>query len=270
VEAALEECFSGRFGLSGRRVVLEELLHGPELSLFVLTDGVESLLLPSAMDYKRAFDGDKGLNSGGMGSVAPAPGFTAEIKSAFISTILEPTLKGLREEALYFRGVLFFGLILTENGPKLLEYNVRFGDPETQSLMPILPDNFLDLLLSCARGTLEGGTCEPADAASACTVVAVTADYPESSGEAVPVTSLPVEDDHLVAFVAGAAFSEGGQNLVSCGGRVVSVTAWGDSREEAVCAAYRGMEKVSFPGMRWRRDIGGGCSSSASAASQPN
>lgn len=255
-EAALRSCFDGTFGEAGMRVVVEERLEGPEVSIFVLTDGVDHLLLPSARDYKRALDGDLGGNTGGMGSIAPAPAFTGEVQSSFVSSILEPTLEGLRRDALYFRGVLFFGLMLTAEGPKLLEYNVRFGDPETQSLMPLLPDSFARLLLSCAEGRLSKELYKTVPY-HVCSVVAVSGGYPEAPEYGRTIRSLPEEGERLRVFIAGArGIGEDPGTLVTSGGRVLSVTAWADSPGEARGLSYGGLEELSFDGMRFRTDIG--------------
>jgi formyltetrahydrofolate-dependent phosphoribosylglycinamide formyltransferase len=266
VESALRSCFGGAFGEAGYKVVIEELLEGPEISLFVLTDGVDSLLLPSARDYKRAFDGDLGGNTGGMGSVAPAPDFTDAVREAFTADILEPTLSGLRRDGLPFRGVIFFGLMLTPAEPKLLEYNVRFGDPETQSLMPLLPDTFARLLLSCAEGCLSKELCHPAPY-HACSVAAVSEGYPEAPVSGRIIEKLPPSAETFHIFIAGAELkgpklngTDSGRSpgkLISTGGRVLSATAWADTPEKARAASYKGMSGVSFGGMRFRRDIGG-------------
>ncbi len=265
VESALRSCFGGTFGEAGHKVVIEELLEGPEISLFVLTDGVDSLLLPSARDYKRAFDGDRGGNTGGMGSIAPAPECTDAVRKAFTADILEPTLSGLRRDGLPFRGVIFFGLMLTPAGPKLLEYNVRFGDPETQSLMPLLPDSFARLLLSCAEGCLSKELCHPAPC-HACSVAAVSEGYPEAPVSGRIIEKLPPSADMFHIFIAGAELNgaepkgtDSGRSpgkLISTGGRVLSATAWADTPEKARAASYKGMSGVFFNGMRFRRDIG--------------
>jgi phosphoribosylamine--glycine ligase len=257
VEKALDTCFGGGFGDAGRTVVIEELLTGPEVSFFALTDGIDYLLLPSARDHKRALDGDRGLNTGGMGSVAPAPGLSSDIEEAFTKAILLPTLRGLREDAILFRGVLFFGMMLTSKGPKLLEYNVRFGDPETQSLMPLLPSDFARLLFDCARGNLPASLAadREKERLHACTVVAVAEGYPESAKRGDLISLLPPASDHSVSFVSGAELRPDG-SLVTAGGRVLSLTAWGDDAAAARMAAYDLVQRVSFRGMHFRSDIG--------------
>jgi phosphoribosylamine---glycine ligase len=259
VEDALNCCFSGSFGLAGEGVVIEELLEGPEVSIFVIHEGIDSVLLPSAADYKRAFDGDQGPNTGGMGSVAPAPHFTEDVRRAFTSTILAPTLKGLREEGIEWRGVLFFGLILTKDGPKLLEYNVRFGDPETQSLMLLLPDDFASLLSSCSKGSPDFANAansrwESPSGNHACSVVAVAEGYPGPYEKGKEIKMDTQETVGRVCFIAGA--QRQGAKLLTSGGRVLSSSCSAATAGEARKGAYAGIASIRFEGMRYRSDIG--------------
>jgi phosphoribosylamine--glycine ligase len=238
----------------GGEVVVEAFLRGQELSLLVLTDGDTAHALPLAQDYKQAFDGDQGPMTGGMGAVAPVPLLGAEALETVMRTVVAPTLAGLRAEGVTYRGVLFIGLMVTEEGVKVLEYNVRFGDPETQVVLPLLKSDLLELLEATADGRLGEVTPTWSDAASACVVLAAPG-YPGAYTTGLPV-ALPSElEPGTFVFHAGTA-RDGGR-LVSAGGRVLNVVAVRPALAEAVAAAYRTVDRVTLEGAHLRRDIGG-------------
>ena len=238
----------------GGEVVLEAFLTGQEVSLLLLTDGSAVKLLPLAQDYKQAFDGDTGPMTGGMGAVAPVPLLNDAQLATVMKTIVTPTLAGLRAEGMTYRGVLFIGLMVTNTGVQVLEYNVRFGDPETQAVLPLLESDLLELLEATAAGRLAEVTPRWSNQASACVVLAspgYPGGYPTGLPMGLPETLPP--DTHI--FHAGTALA--GKALVSSGGRVLNVVAWAETLAEAVAAAYRGAEAVDFPSAHLRRDIGG-------------
>jgi phosphoribosylamine--glycine ligase len=253
---AVEACFVRReFGVAGSTVVLERKLIGEEASLFVLTDGERFHLLPSAQDHKRAFDGDAGPNTGGMGAYSPAPIVTEAVREQVRRTVVEPVLAGLRDEGMPYRGLLYVGLMLTAEGPQVLEFNVRFGDPETQAVLPRLGGDVAAMLLQAARGELESGSLpEPAHAASAC-VVATAADYPRAGSKGLPITGIEAARAcGALVFHAGTALEAG--RLVTSGGRVLNVVGVGGDLRQALAVAYAGVDALHFEGMRYRRDIG--------------
>ena len=250
-EAALGDMLVNRsFGDSGSRVIVEEMLQGPEISLLALTDGETVVPLVSAMDHKRALDGDRGLNTGGMGAVAPNPYYTESVARATMETICLPTIRAMAAEGCPFKGCLFFGLMLTEEGPKVLEYNARFGDPEAQPVLELMESDLLSALIACREGTLRESDVRFSKR-HACCVVLTSRGYPGSFE-----TGFPIECGDVRASIhfAGVARREG--RLVTAGGRVAGVTAVGGSLEEAIRGAYRGAEAVGFQGKTLRRDIG--------------
>ncbi|MBD5560692.1 MAG: phosphoribosylamine--glycine ligase [Clostridia bacterium] len=240
------------FGKSGERIVVEEFLTGPEVSVLAFTDGSAVAPMVSSMDHKRALDGDQGLNTGGMGTIAPNPYYTEEIAEQCMREIFQPTVDGMREEGRPFKGCLYFGLMLTPDGPKVIEYNCRFGDPEAQVVLPLLETSLLDAMLAVSGGTLDPQTIRNRDK-SACCVIVASGGYPESYGSGFPI-SLPEPGSDEEIFVAGAREQDGG--LVTAGGRVLGVTAVADTLEEAVQKAYGLAEQVRFEGAYMRRDIG--------------
>jgi phosphoribosylamine--glycine ligase len=253
---AVAECLERRaFGEAGREVVIERCLTGEEVSAFAVTDGSTYRLLPAAQDHKRAYDDDRGPNTGGMGAYSPAPCFTAEVEEFVRRAVVERVLEGLRAEGLEYRGLLYAGLMLTAEGPRVLEFNVRFGDPETQAVLPRLGGDLGALLHAAARGELGNApAAEPVHAAAAC-VVAAAADYPRAGSRGAAITGLEIARERgALVFHAGTAREHG--RLVTAGGRVLAVTATGSSLEEAVAGAYRGVDSVHFEGMRFRTDIG--------------
>ena len=238
----------------GKEVVLEAFLSGQEVSLLLLTDGDAVKLLPLAQDYKQAFDGDVGPMTGGMGVVAPVPLLSDAQLREVMDTIITPTLAGLRAEGLSYRGVLFIGLMVTDGGVKVLEYNVRFGDPETQAVLPLLESDLLELLEATAAGRLHEVTPRWSKQASACVVLAAPG-YPGGYPTGLPLELPDTLPENTQVFHAGTALAEG--KLVSSGGRVLNVVAWAETLPEAVADAYRGVAAVDFPNMHLRRDIGG-------------
>ena len=251
--AAIDDCFSGTFGSAGAEVVVEAFLDGEEASFFVLSDGKTALALTSAQDHKRVGDGDTGPNTGGMGAYSPAPVMTEEMVSRTMAEIIEPTIRGMAEMGHPFSGVFFAGLMITEKGPELIEYNVRFGDPECQVLMLRMKSDLLDLLLATAKGELAEKTVEWSDE-SALTVVMASKGYPGSYEKKTPIAALPDDNETLRVFHAGTATVD--ETLVATGGRVLNVTAIGATVSEARDRAYAAVEAVEWENGFCRKDIG--------------
>ena len=239
------------FGASGDRVVIEEFLTGPEVSILCFTDGVTVKPMVSSMDHKRAGDGDTGPNTGGMGTVAPNPYYTPAIAGTCRETIFLPTVRAMAAEGRPFRGCLYFGLMLTANGPKVIEYNCRFGDPETQVVLPLLESDLFTVLRACTAGTL-AETEVKFSSRSACCVVLASQGYPGKYETGFPLTMMPEAAAHT--YIAGAKEKEG--VLVTAGGRVAGVTAVADTLPEAIREAYRLAEGVQFANRYCRKDIG--------------
>ena len=240
------------FGEAGSTVLIEEFLEGEELSVHAVTDGKNLVILPGAQDHKRVGEGDTGPNTGGMGAYAPAPKATPELLQIVQEKILTPTLRGLRERGIDYRGVLYAGLMLTKDGPKVLEYNCRFGDPETQVLLPLIETPLWDLLGAAADGNLSGLSVKIRPGA-AMTVVLAAPGYPAQPilGQSIRIGS-DLPDAHL--FHAGT--QAGSKGLEVAGGRVLAATGWGKDLKTARQQAYARVAEVSFPGMQFRRDIG--------------
>ncbi|MCR5858700.1 phosphoribosylamine--glycine ligase [Mesorhizobium sp. J428] len=252
--AAVDDCFSGSFGAAGEEVVVEEFLTGEEVSAFYLCDGRTALPFGSAQDHKRVGEGDTGPNTGGMGAYSPAPAMTPEIEARVLNEIIEPTLRGMAAMGRPFSGVLFAGLMLTEEGPKLIEYNVRFGDPETQVLMMRLKDDLLVLLSAAADGQLAHMSARWRDDA-ALTVVFAAEGYPAAPRKGTEIRGLEkAAGDGVRVFHAGTALEDG--RLVANGGRVLNVTAAGRTVGEAAAKAYAAVDAIDWPGGFCRRDIG--------------
>ncbi|MDR7028823.1 phosphoribosylamine--glycine ligase [Rhizobium rosettiformans] len=251
--AAIDDCFEGAFGAAGAEVVVEAFLHGEEASFFCLSDGKSLLPLATAQDHKRVGDGDTGPNTGGMGAYSPAPVMTAEMVERTMKEIIEPTMRGMAEMGHPFQGVFFAGLMITEKGPELIEYNVRFGDPECQVLMMRLKSDLLAILHASATGTLDQVTAEWSDD-PALTVVLASKGYPGSYDKATPIASLPEAGDSAKVFHAGTALKDG--QLVATGGRVLNATARGATVAEAQAEAYRLADAVEWANGFCRRDIG--------------
>ena len=239
------------FGASGSRVVIEECLTGPEVSVLCFTDGETVAPMVSSMDHKRAGDGDRGPNTGGMGAVAPNPYYTPEIARTCMETIFLPTVRAMRAEGRTFRGCLYFGLMLTPDGPKVIEYNCRFGDPETQAVLPLLKSNLLTVMQAVTDGTLAQTPVEFSDGASCCVVLASDG-YPKTYQTGFPISVSDEAAPHV--FFAGARQADG--RLVTAGGRVLGVTAVSGSLSGAVREAYRLAGQIGFANKYCRGDIG--------------
>ena len=239
------------FGSSGSQVVIEEFLTGPEVSVLAFTDGKTVVPMVSSMDHKRAHDHDEGLNTGGMGTVAPNPYYTDEIARACMETIFLPTVRAMNAEGRTFRGCLYFGLMLTPNGPKVIEYNCRFGDPETQVVLPLLKSDLLSILRACRNGTLAETAVQFSDEAACCVVMA-SRGYPEHYEKGFAITMPAEVAAHT--YVAGAKCE--GEKLLTSGGRVLGVTATAADLKSAVKKAYERVERVHFDNAFYRHDIG--------------
>ena len=239
------------FGKSGNKIVIEEFLTGPEVSVLSFTDGKTVVPMVSSMDHKRAKDNDEGLNTGGMGTIAPNPLYTPEIAKECMKTIFIPTIEAMKKEGRTFKGCLYFGLMLTPKGPKVIEYNCRFGDPETQVVLPLMKTDLYTVMQAVRNETLSDINVEFYDKA-ACCVIAASGGYPESYKKGCSVTLKDI--DGVTVYHAGTAIKDG--TLVTSGGRVAGITAVGDTLEQAIDAAYGGIDAISFEGMYYRSDIG--------------
>ncbi len=243
------------FGASGNHVVVEEFLTGPEVSVLAFTDGKTLKPMVSSKDHKRALDGDKGKNTGGMGTISPNPYYDDAMAERCMKEIFLPTMNAMNAEGRPFKGCLYFGLMLTPNGPKVIEYNARFGDPETQVVLPRLKSDFADVILAVAEERLAEQPVESTDEAAACVVMA-SGGYPASYPKGLEITGLD-ENGQLpgvTVYHAGTAQKDG--KLVTSGGRVLGVTALGKTLDEALEKAYAAVEKIHFDGAHYRRDIG--------------
>ncbi len=252
-ETTLADMFGGGFGAAGAEVVIEEFMQGEEASFFALTDGTAILPFGSAQDHKRVGDGDVGPNTGGMGAYSPAPVLTPQLQAQVMAEIIEPTVRIMREEGNPYSGVLFAGLMLTADGPKLIEYNARFGDPECQVLMMRLQSDLVGIMLACAKGELAGVEAQFRDE-TALTVVMAAKGYPRTPEKGGAIDLGDAEADGAKVFHAGTALVDGA--LVAIGGRVLNVTAMGASVTEAQAKAYAAVDKITFPTGFCRRDIG--------------
>ena len=244
------------FGKSGSTVVVEEFLTGPEVSVLSFTDGKVVKPMVSSMDHKRALDNDEGLNTGGMGTVAPNPYYTPEVAAACMETIFLPTIAAMNAEGCPFTGCLYFGLMLTPKGPKVIEYNCRFGDPETQVVLPLLRTDLLDIMLATTNGTLETTPVEFAGESAACVILA-SGGYPQKYATGKPISGL--ENGQLPggeAVVYHAGTRQTAEGLVTGGGRVLGVTATAPTLADAVQKAYAAADKIRFEGLHRRSDIG--------------
>lgn len=251
-KAAVRSMMSDRvFGESGARVVIEEFLSGSEVSVLSFTDGETLIPMVSSMDHKRALDGDKGLNTGGMGTVAPNPYYTADIAERCMKEIFIPTIKAMKAEGRTFKGCLYFGLMLTADGPKVIEYNCRFGDPETQVVLPLLESDLFTVMRAVTNGTLKETEVRFKNGAAACVIIA-SGGYPVAYRKGFEIKMDESVKDSV--YVAGAEIKDG--RLVTSGGRVLGVTATAPTLKEALCAAYEKAEKISFKNAFYRRDIG--------------
>ena len=250
-QAVIDMMEGGIFGKSGSRVVIEEFLTGPEVSVLAFTDGKVVKPMVSSMDHKRIGDKDTGLNTGGMGTIAPNPYYTADIADECMKTIFLPTIAAMNAENRTFKGCLYFGLMLTPKGPKVIEYNCRFGDPETQVVLPLLESDLLTIMRACTDGTLAETEVKFADK-HACCVILASAGYPTAYKKGFEITMTP--EAETATYVAGGAMKDG--KLVTSGGRVTGTTAIADSLEDAIKEAYRLSDGVKFEGAYRRSDIG--------------
>ena len=255
-EAAVRTIMEDRaFGDSGSRVVIEEFLTGPEVSVLAFTDGTAIAPMVSSMDHKRAGDGDTGLNTGGMGTVAPNPCYTEEVAKVCMDTIFLPTLAAMRAEGCPFKGCLYFGLMLTPQGPKVIEYNSRFGDPETQVVLPRLQTDFAQIVEAVAKERLSELSIQWSEQASACVVMA-SGGYPGSYPKGIEIHGLDAngQAEGVTVYHAGTKLEDG--KFLTNGGRVLGVTALGDTLEAALNKAYAAVENITFEGAMYRKDIG--------------
>ncbi len=255
-EAGVHEIMDDKaFGDAGNRVVIEEFLTGPEVSVLAFTDGKTVVPMVSAQDHKRALDGDKGLNTGGMGTFSPSRIYTPEIAEECMKTIFRPTIDAMAKEGRPFKGVIYFGLMITAKGPRVIEYNARFGDPETQVVLPRLKTDFIDIINAVIDEKLDEITIEWEDNACVC-VVAASGGYPVKYAKGYEITGLDELSgrDDIMVFHAGTDIKDG--RLVTSGGRVLGVTAKGADLNEAIAKAYEAIKSVNFTDMHYRRDIG--------------
>lgn len=242
------------FGASGNNIVVEEFLTGPEVSVLAFTDGKCVKPMVSSMDHKRALDGDKGLNTGGMGTVSPNPYYTQEVAKECMDKIFMPTINAMNNEGRTFKGCLYFGLMITPKGPKVIEYNCRFGDPETQVVLPRLKTDIIDIFEAIDNETLSDLDVEWSDDACACVIMA-SGGYPKSYPKGIEITGLSNGQlDGVTVYHAGTKLQD--NKLVTSGGRVLGVTALGDTLENALKKSYDAVEKIHFEGAHYRRDIG--------------
>lgn len=271
-KAGIEEMMGQKvFGSAGDKVVVEEYLTGVEASMLCFVDENSIIPMESAQDYKRVFDDDKGPNTGGMGTYSPSLIFTPELEKQIDERILQPTLKGFKADGLDFKGVLFIGLMISDEGPKVIEFNNRFGDPETQSVLARLDSDLFDIFMAVADNRLAEAEIKWSDKKAVC-VVAASGGYPGSYEKGKLIKGLDDVDDDIIVFHAGTKFADmpQGSKCESCeddcelkkaailtsGGRVLGITALGDTHEEAREKAYRNIERISFEGMQYRKDIG--------------
>ena len=247
-----EMLLESKFGAASNKVVIEEFLAGIELSCFVLTDGSSYLTLPMAKDYKRIGEGDTGLNTGGMGAISPVPFLTDEFREKIETQIVKPTIEGLKKDNLPYKGFVFIGLIKVGNEPKVIEYNVRMGDPETEVVIPRIKNDFLAILQAVDEGRLDEIDLE-IDPSVAATVVAVSGGYPEAYEKEKRITGLDEQKDKMI-FHAGT--KQEGNDIKTSGGRVLAVTSFGKDHQEAVEASYKIISKINFERINYRKDIG--------------
>ena len=253
--AVHEAIVDGRFGEAGAQLVIEECLVGPEVSFFVICDGHQGLALPAAQDHKRVFDGDEGPNTGGMGAFAPSPLFSEVLSTRVMTEVVTPVLEGLRAEGSVYRGVLYVGLMLTTDGPKVIEFNVRFGDPEAQVVLPMVESDLAPVLLAAAKGDLSGASWRVTEEPHVGVVVA-SGGYPGRYETGFPIDGLAdaAAVSGVRVFHAGSARREG--VVVTSGGRVLTVVARGTTFANAIASAYRAVEQITFPKIHYRTDIG--------------
>ncbi len=252
---AIVEVFSGKFGSAGNKIILEEKIEGPEVSIFALCDGEKLITLPPAQDHKRLLDGDNGPNTGGMGAYAPALLINKQDLNDLTDLVLIPTLKGLKRKKIKYMGVIYAGLMLTSSGPKVIEFNCRFGDPECQALMPLMGKEFASVLFACAKGELENAPKLTFKTKRSACIVAASKGYPESPQKGDKIDINIESSSSLQVFHAGTTVDKS-DNIITSGGRVLSIVAQGESFDEAFELAYSNLKKIKFDGMHFREDIG--------------
>ncbi|MHB8962089.1 MAG: phosphoribosylamine--glycine ligase [Saccharofermentanales bacterium] len=252
---AVEKMLSGEaFGESGRTVLIEEFLTGRELTVLAFTDGETVVPMPNSRDHKKALDHDEGLNTGGMGAICPGEDISLGMARQMHETIFQPTVDAMRNEGRIFKGVIYFGLMLTEDGPKVIEYNARFGDPETQAVLPLLETDFVDIIDAVIDGRL-GEIDIRWSGRSSCCVVIASGGYPGAYETGYPITGLDKTD--CLVFHAGTRFSKDtDRRIVTSGGRVLGITGIADDIQDAISIAYRNVDRIHFNDMHFRRDIG--------------
>ena len=251
--AAREMMEDKKFGQSGSTVVIEECMTGPEVTVLAFCDGEHLVPMLSSQDHKRAYDGNRGPNTGGMGAISPPPQYTPEIAQRCVDEIFLPTIAALKAEGRPFQGVLYFGLMLTPDGPKVVEYNARFGDPECQAVLSLLDSDLMDIFTACREGTLDQLDLRWKDSAACCLVLA-SGGYPLDYRKGFPISGLEEAGKSAVVFHAGTAEKDG--QIVTSGGRVLGVTALGDTLDQAIDNAYAAAKPISFTDMHFRTDIG--------------
>ena len=254
-QEAVRSMMDGRkFGQAGARVVVEECMTGPEVTVLAFTDGKTVVPMPASQDHKRAYDGNQGPNTGGMGAISPPPQYTPELAQRCMEEIFQPTSDALRAEGRPFQGVLYFGLMLTPSGPKVVEYNARFGDPECQVVLSLLDTDLMDILQACVDGTLDRLQIRWKDEAG-CIVVLASGGYPLDYKKGYPISGLDEAGQTAMVFHAGTKLGPGGEYLTN-GGRVLGVTATAPTLDGAIAGAYDAAKHISFQDMHFRTDIG--------------
>lgn len=253
IKAAERMLVDKEFGSAGSKIMVEEYLNGEEASILVLTDGENILPLASSQDHKRANEGDTGPNTGGMGAYSPAPVINDTLFDEIISSIIKPTVEGLKNEGIIYKGVLYAGLMMTEDGPKVLEYNVRFGDPETQAILPRIKSDFAEVLMAVAEGDISGKTIEWDERECVCVVLA-SGGYPGSYEKGKEIRGLKeASRAGAIVFHAGTKLEDG--KIVTSGGRVLNIVGLGSDIREAIEKTYEGVSKINFEDMHYRKDI---------------
>ena len=252
---ATELIFNGKFGNSGNVIVLEEKIHGPEVSVFALCDGKRYILLPTAQDHKRLHEKDKGPNTGGMGAYSPAPLLTEDYLNKVAKEIVEPTIDELNKKNIDYKGVIYFGLMITNSGPKVIEYNCRFGDPECQTIMPLMDQNFVLLLEKCSMGNLVGDEkIVASDKVSGC-VIATSKGYPHEYKTGFPIKIGEIDKSDCQIFDSGTSLSKDGE-LLTDGGRVLSIVCQDKDFDLVFEKVYKNLNEIKFDGIYFRNDIG--------------
>jgi phosphoribosylamine--glycine ligase len=241
------------FGTAGDEVIIEERLSGPEVTLLAFSDGTTVRAMVPSQDHKRVFDRDQGPNTGGMGAYAPVPVCPPETVDQLVRIAIQPAIDGLRAEGTPFTGVLYGGFIMTSDGPRVIEFNCRFGDPEAQVVLPLLQSDFLEIALACAEGRLDQVDVRWKDAAAACVVLA-SGGYPGKYRTGLPILGLDVDRYNTFVFHSGTKLADG--EVVTAGGRVLCVTGWGLDIQAALYGAYERVKAIEFEGAHYRRDIG--------------